>query len=191
MPEEYPKKQGKPSFPFSCSSNREHQYIEKDYHENCRSFYNGFPRRVSSPETVSIELNSHRSVKVSVDEAELNSCSSAVSSLHQDPEAESGIQDHVFLEQEDDEVMSSYVIEINCDHKEGTSETVSVDEAIAWAKEKFQAHISEKELSMRQHSDEQPIEMEGDVFFLFGRYILEAQQKKMKKKIWYKLCRKA
>lgn len=182
MPEEYPKKQGKPSFPFSCSSNREHQYIEKDYHENCRSFYNGFPRRVSSPETVSIELNSHRSVKVSVDEAELNSCSSAVSSLHQDPEAESGIQDHVFLEQEDDEVMSSYVIEINCDHKEGTSETVSVDEAIAWAKEKFQAHISEKELSMRQHSDEQPIEMEGDVFFFIWQKYIRSPTKKNEKK---------
>ncbi|XP_037493381.1 auxilin-related protein 2 [Jatropha curcas] len=42
-------------------------------------------------------------------------------------------------EQEEDEVMSSYVIEINSDHREVSGEAISIDEAIAWAKEKFQS----------------------------------------------------
>lgn len=166
MTEEYPKKQEKPIFPCNLSPYTEHQFMENEYHENFRSSYSGFRRQVSSPETISLEPNSYGSVKISVDDPELNSSSSAVSSLHQDPEPESGIQDHAFPEQEDDEVMSSYVIEINSYHRDGTgtcSETVSVDEAIAWAKEKFQAHSSEKDLSMRQGDNEQPVEMEGDV----------------------------
>lgn len=164
MTEEYPKKQGKPDFPCNLSPYTEHQFMENEYHENLRTSYSGFRRQVSSPETISLEPNSYGSVKLSVDDPELNSSSSAVSSLHQDPEAESGIQDHVFPEQEEDEVMSSYVIEINSYHRDGTcSETVSVDEAIAWAKEKFQAQSSEKDLSMGQGDNEQPVEMEGDV----------------------------
>ncbi|KAE7996155.1 hypothetical protein FH972_000902 [Carpinus fangiana] len=163
MTEEYPKKQGNPVFPCNLSSYTENQFMENEYHENFRTSYSGFRRQVSSPETISLEPNSYGSVKISVDDpAELNSSSSAVSSLHQDPEPESGIQDHAFLEQEDDEVMSSYVIEINSYHRDGTcGETVSVDEAIAWAKEKFQAQSSEKDLSTRQGDNEQPVEMEG------------------------------
>ncbi|KAG6695847.1 hypothetical protein I3843_09G115200 [Carya illinoinensis] len=165
MPEEHAKKQaaGKPAFPRNRSFHTEHQFMENEYHDNFKSFYNGFPsRRVSSPETISIEPNSYRSVKVStVDDPELNSSSSAVSSLHQDLEAETGIPDHVLSEQEDDEVMSSYVIEINCDHREGTSETVSIDETIAWFREKSQTQSTEKDLSLRHHDNEQPVEMEG------------------------------
>lgn len=164
MTEEYPKKQGNPAFPCNLSSYTENQFMENEYHENFRTSYSGFRRQVSSPETISLEPNSYGSVKISVDDpAELNSSSSAVSSLHQDLEPESGIQDHEFPEQEDDEVMSSYVIEINSYHREGTcGETVSVDEAIAWAKEKFQAQSSEKDLSMRQcDNNEQPVEIEG------------------------------
>jgi hypothetical protein len=164
MPQEYPKKQGKPAGPCSPSSYTEQQFMENEYNENFRSFYNGFPKRVSSPETISLEPNSYRSVKVSVDDWEHNSPASVVSSLHQDPETESVIQDHILprqeMEQEDDEVMSSYVIEINSDYREGTSEAVSIDDAIAWAKERFQSHC-EKDLSMRPQDNEQPVEREG------------------------------
>lgn len=175
MPEEHAKKQaaGKPAFPRNRSFHTEHQFMENEYHENFKNFYNGFPsRRVSSPETISIEPNSYRSVKVSiVDDPELNSSSSAVSSLHQDPEAETEIPDHhVLLEQEDDEVMSSYVIEINCDYREGTNETVCIDETIAWFREKSQTHSTEKDLSTRHHENEQPVEMEGDVVICFDEY---------------------
>ncbi|XP_030968018.1 J domain-containing protein required for chloroplast accumulation response 1 [Quercus lobata] len=165
MPKEYSKKQGKPTFPSNSSSYTEQEFMENEYHENFRSFYNGFPKRVSSPETISLEPSSYQSVKVSVDDLELmNSPASVVSSLHQDREAESGFQDHVLPKeeegQEEDEVMSSYVIEINFDHREGTSEAISIDEAVAWAKEKFQTH-SEKDLSMRPHDNEQNVEREG------------------------------
>ncbi|KAK7854186.1 auxilin-related protein 2 [Quercus suber] len=165
MPKEYSKKQGKPTFLSNSSSYTEQEFIENEYNENFRSFYNGFPKRVSSPETISLEPSSYQSVKVSVDDLELmNSPASVVSSLHQDREAESGFQDHVLpkeeVGQEEDEVMSSYVIEINFDHREGTSEATSIDEAIAWAKEKFQTH-SEKDLSTRPHDNEQNVEREG------------------------------
>jgi len=43
------------------------------------------------------------------------------------------------MELDEDEVMSSYVIENNSNHREGTGEAVSIDEAIAWAKEKSQS----------------------------------------------------
>jgi hypothetical protein len=38
-------------------------------------------------------------------------------------------------EMEQDEVTSSYVIENNSNHRGGTGKAVSIDEAIAWAKE--------------------------------------------------------
>lgn len=160
--------------------------MENEYRENFRSFYNELPKRVSSPEAISLEPSSYRSVKVSVDDLELmNSPASVVSSLHQDREAESGFQDHVLpkeeveQEEDEDEVMSSYVIEINFDHREGTSEAVSIDEAIAWAKEKFQTH-SEKDLSMRPHDHEQNVEREGNVLILFDIYS-ESKKKKNNK----------
>lgn len=85
-----------------------------------------------------------------MDDLELNSPSSVVSSLCQDHEVKTskvqykgwGEQE---MEQEEDEVMSSYVIEINADHREGTEEeALGVDEAIAWAKEKFYTHRSDQ-----------------------------------------------
>ncbi|KAH7568532.1 hypothetical protein JRO89_XS06G0011700 [Xanthoceras sorbifolium] len=122
------------------------QYMEND-NNNFRSSYYGSSRRVSSPETISIEPNSYRSIKLSTDDTEFNSPSSPASSLCQEPpDAKSGrlsnnntMQEQEAEQEDQDEVMSSYVIEINSDYREGTGgEAVSVDEAIAWAKEKFQ-----------------------------------------------------
>lgn len=89
-----------------------------------------------------------------MDDLELNSPSSVVSSLCQDVEAKaSKIQDKGYreeeMEQEEDEVMSSYVIEINVDNREATDEALSVDEAIAWAKEKFYMWNDDKSWSKR------------------------------------------
>jgi hypothetical protein len=100
-----------------------------------------------------------------VDDLELNSPSSPASSLCHEPEAKVGVQCNIMLEEEleqvededEDEVMSSYVIEINSDHREGTGEAVSIDEAIAWAKEKFRSRSFDRKhenVSMDHHSDE-------------------------------------
>ena len=140
------------------------------------SQYFGFSRRVSSPETISLEPDSYPSVKISLDDVELNSPgSSVVSSLCHDSitnqvksqtreyhvmtTEEEELDDQVGEEDDDDddddEVMSSYVIEIGSDHKEGTSDNaVGIDEAIAWAKEKFQTHSSsEKYLNTSEKED--------------------------------------
>ena len=163
-PEEYTRKQEIPSFPSNSPSYADIYYTENEYNDNFRSSYTKVSRQVSSPETISIEPNSFRSIKVSVDDLELNSPSSPVSSLCQEPEASVGavqfnaMQEEEEMEQDEDEVMSSYVIEINSDHREVASEAISIDEAIAWAKEKFQSHSFDRQ----QKKDESP-ESEGDM----------------------------
>lgn len=119
---------------------------ENDCHEKSIGGYPfGLNRRNPSPETISVEPISNGSLGVSADDLEHNSPVSAVSSVF---ESEKEQRLHIIEEQisrpdiveEDDEVISSYVIEINSDNKEGTCELNGVDEAIAWAKEKFQTH---------------------------------------------------
>ncbi|KDP38012.1 hypothetical protein JCGZ_04655 [Jatropha curcas] len=141
-PEEQFRKNEVPPFPSNSSSCADSYCVGNEYDDNnFRSSYVKISRQVSSPETISLEPNSYRSIKVSVDDLELNSPSSPVSSLCQEPEATKccntmGEEEN---EQEEDEVMSSYVIEINSDHREVSGEAISIDEAIAWAKEKFQS----------------------------------------------------
>ncbi|CAK9170251.1 unnamed protein product [Ilex paraguariensis] len=157
---EHPSEQGVPAFPSNCPS-----YIEKECNENFRNSHFGLSRQVPSPETISLEPYAYGSVKVSIEDFELNSPSSVVSSLCQDQEEKTGIvQDKELQEQctelEEDEEMSSYVIEINSDHRTGTGEALGVDEAIAWAKEKFQTQSSEKDWNVREDEKEQSVEME-------------------------------
>ena len=171
MPEENSRKQGMPAFPSNPSPYFENHFIKTEYDDDSTSIF-GFSQRVSFPETITVEPNSYGSIKVSIEDLELNSPSSAMSSVCQAPEAKPRIPDDELLhgpetEQEDDdddddEVMSSYVIEITPDRREGTDEADALDEAIAWAKEKFQTHSSEKEWSIRPHETEHLVEMEGD-----------------------------
>lgn len=133
---------------------------EFDYNENFRGSHFRFCRRNPSPETISLEPNSYHSLKVSADDLEHhNSPSSVISSLCQDQEAidvsnrtEDQMPLQQAIEQDEDEVMSSYVIEINAGNREWTEEAVGVDDAIAWAKEKFQT-CSEDMLGADQISD--------------------------------------
>lgn len=157
MHEEHPERQGMPAFSSNC-----HLYdVEYDYNQNFRGSHFKSCQRNPSPETISLEPNSYGSVKKSADGFELNnSPSSVVSSLCQDQEAvavASRTQDEMTqeqgTEQDEDEVMSSYVIEINADNREWTEEAVGVDEAIAWAKEKFQTYCSADILGADQISD--------------------------------------
>lgn len=110
----------------------------------------GLNRRNSSPETISLEPMSNGSFRVSADDMEVNSPASAVSSVcHSLGQERKGceVKDEVLEQEEEDEAMSSYVIEINSEIREGTCESNGVDEAIAWAKEKFQTHFSESKWS--------------------------------------------
>ncbi|KAK7304090.1 hypothetical protein RJT34_15127 [Clitoria ternatea] len=158
MPEEHPIKQGRPLFPCNSQS-FEIQFQDNEYEENFKSSHLGFPRRVSSPETVSLESNSYQSMKVSADDWELSSSVSAVSGLFQEPEAKSSVHDHILpelvVELDHDEVISSYVIEVNSNHREENCETAAIDEAIAWAKEKFQSRNSYEEPSLKIGGNEQ------------------------------------
>ncbi|CDP11215.1 unnamed protein product [Coffea canephora] len=135
---------------------------EFDYNENFRGSNFRFCRRNPSPETISLEPNSYRSLKVSADDLEHhNSPSSVISSLCQDQEAvdvvanrtEDQMSREQAMEQDEDEVVSSYVIEINAGNREWAEEAVGVDDAIAWAKEKFQTCCSEDMLGADQISD--------------------------------------
>ncbi|XP_027343712.1 uncharacterized protein LOC113856192 [Abrus precatorius] len=170
--EEYPRKQGVPLFPFSGQSFEiQHEDNEYNYKDNFKSSHMGFSRRVSSPETISLESNSYQSSKVFTDDWELNSPFSAVSSLCQEPEPKFSVHDHMLSEQiiegddgdndDDDEIMSSYVIELNCNLRREECGASDIDEAIAWAKEKFQSRSSEEESSMRSDGNEQTVGIEG------------------------------
>lgn len=139
--------------PFACN-----QFVENDYSSSFRGSYNEFSGRACSPETISLDPNSYRSIRVSRDDLELNSLASPASpasSLCQEPETRQDLA----REDEEDEVMSSYVIEINSDYyRQGTNEAVSIDDAIAWAKEKYQTHVSEmqneKQCSAEEMTDD-------------------------------------
>ncbi|KAK7411689.1 hypothetical protein VNO78_03126 [Psophocarpus tetragonolobus] len=164
MPGEHPIKQGGPL--FQCNGQSfEIQCQDNEYKESFKSSHLGFSRRVSSPETISLESNSYQSLKVSADDWELSSPFSAVSGLCQEPEAKSSVHDYILpelvIEQDDDEVMSSYVIEVNSNFREESCGTADIDEAIAWAKEKFQSRNSDEESSSRNEGNEQTTAVEG------------------------------
>ncbi|CAH9076430.1 unnamed protein product [Cuscuta epithymum] len=160
--DEYPRRQGTPpAIPCHPPSYN----AESKQNESLRNPQFGFSRRNSSPETISIDPNSYRSLKISTDhDMDLNSPSSVASSFGHDQEANlpCGVQDksmsdqEVSEEDEDDEVMSSYVIEINGSrYREVNNEGIGVDEAIAWAKEKFQKHCSENSSQVAPEEKEQ------------------------------------
>ncbi|KAE8655344.1 Chaperone DnaJ-domain-containing protein, putative isoform 2 [Hibiscus syriacus] len=134
--EEAARQQGMPAFPSSRSFYNKNLYVENEYENLMRSSSNnhGFSRRATSPEIISLELHSFRSVKLSADDFEFNSPSSPASSLCHEPVRAPGDSLH---QEEEDEVMSSYFIEINSDLRESSGEAVSIDEAIAWAKERY------------------------------------------------------
>ncbi|OVA08602.1 hypothetical protein BVC80_1293g10 [Macleaya cordata] len=136
----------------------EYQSIDLMNNENYRlrsSSRFGFSHSISSPETISIEPNSYRScIKIPVDSSldiPDSSPSSSVVSLHRelvdDERTKTHYQDKILQqeeEEEEEEVMSSsYVIEINNRDQGRIGEAVGIDEAIAWAKEKFKSQCLE------------------------------------------------
>lgn len=171
MPEEHQKKRGMPVFPCQSPSFMEDQFMETEFPENLRSSHFQFSRQFPSPESINLKPSSYGSFKLSVEDIELNSPSSGVSSLSFPvPEIRAKAEDTMLQEQmevDDDEVMSSYVIELTSEHREVADEAVDVGEAIAWAKEKFQTSSSEKELIRKQLEKEQFFELGGEFPCLF------------------------
>ncbi|MED6107920.1 hypothetical protein PIB30_018568 [Stylosanthes scabra] len=171
MREEYPDNHGVPTSP--CDSHSlEFQFPENEFKEIFKSPKLGSSRRVTtSPETISYEYGSYQSVKGFADDWELNSPISVVSSLCQEPEAKYSVHDCVLKEQitveddddeeDEDEVMSSYVIELNYNIRREDCEASAIDEAIAWAKEKFQSGSSDEGSSSKNDSNEQTAKTKG------------------------------
>lgn len=141
-------KQGMPDFSCSRPSVAENEHVE-----SFKSTDFGFSRRVSSPETSHLGPNSYSSFKVSVNDLEVDSPSSVVSSLLQEQQYRTNkIQEE---EGDDDEVMSSYVIEIGADDKEQTDKVEGVAEAIEWAKGKFQSQSLLEDWGIRQPDEKE------------------------------------
>ncbi|KAF8031017.1 hypothetical protein BT93_D0264 [Corymbia citriodora subsp. variegata] len=141
---------GIPAFPYSPPSWPDERLTEQEHRSNSRCSYNGFARPVPSPESITEEPSSRRRMKISVedDDMEINSPSSVISSLCQDPESNNpSIRDRVHVvrereieDQDEDEISGSFVIEIGTSNRQdGSGEALGIDEAIAWAKEKFRA----------------------------------------------------
>ncbi|KAK6154845.1 hypothetical protein DH2020_009093 [Rehmannia glutinosa] len=128
--------------------------------DSMKNYSFGPSRKNGSPESMSVEPMSNSSFRMSAEDLQFNSPSSPVSSVCQsDREVKTceKIVDEVVTEQdEEDEYMSSYVIEFNSGEREwSTCESNGVDEAIAWAKQKFQNHCSEEKSSEDEVDDKQ------------------------------------
>ncbi|KAL3833669.1 hypothetical protein ACJIZ3_008405 [Penstemon smallii] len=146
---------------------------ENDYLESLKNYPFGANRRNASAETISFEPISNGSYRASADDdlENINSPSPSVSSVCHSNQEQRGHDIEAEIDDpneehgdEDDESMSSYVIEINSDYyKEGTCEPNGVDEAIAWVNEKFKWNAqecrkdkpTEEVLSARQLSEGQ------------------------------------
>ncbi|CAA2967757.1 Hypothetical predicted protein [Olea europaea subsp. europaea] len=133
---------------------------DNNFVDNIRTNPSECSRRNSSPETISLEPVWDGIMRFSLDDLELKSPSSAVSSICQLDQQNIAceIEDQKLqlngIELEEDEIMSSYVIEINTDHREAKFEAIGVDEAIEWTKEKFRTHRPENEWSTKEHEKE-------------------------------------
>ncbi|KAH6826250.1 hypothetical protein C2S53_001687 [Perilla frutescens var. hirtella] len=141
--EDHQKKEKLASFPdIKPTLDSENEFVDKLW--GCPF---QFSRRNAIAESV-INLE-QMNLRVSENDVQFNSPSSAVSSDRNietceiiDDEME---QDYNVDEDEDeDELMSSYVIELDSCNRETTIESNDVDEAIAWAKEKFQKYCSQE-----------------------------------------------
>lgn len=151
VPEHYQRQKSVPIF----SGNQSMWSAGDDYNENLRGSPIGFRRKNPSPETINLEPISNTIVRQSTENTELNSPSSTVSSVCEEPQDKWNkiFQQHG-TEQDGDEDTRSYVIEIISDHREGTSEAIGVDEAIAWAKESFQTRCLENNSSTQEQVKE-------------------------------------
>ncbi|KAL4563454.1 hypothetical protein LXL04_027496 [Taraxacum kok-saghyz] len=136
-------KAAQPNHPCNCNSFAKTQTIDNDYTHKFKGGYTKFSQRTSSPEIISFGLDSYTSLKESIEDLQVNSPeSSVVSSFRQEQDEGKSIDPE--SEEEDDEVMSAYVIEINPSNRERIGDGIGIDDAIAWAKQKRESHNLEK-----------------------------------------------
>ncbi|KAK9151095.1 hypothetical protein Syun_009404 [Stephania yunnanensis] len=144
------KMRGSPDYAWTRLHAGEFQFAENEHYRS----NSWFPRSTSSPETITVERNSCQSFKASPEDQDTDSPSSAISSLYQDLENKPKYIDKVLYDDQEVEqeqvIMSSYVIEINSNKKEVRDECVALDEAIAWAKESFQSQSSDTTETVNQ-----------------------------------------
>ncbi|KAI3495439.1 hypothetical protein L1887_37779 [Cichorium endivia] len=143
--------EGQPDPPSNCHSFAKTQGIDSDYIQKFKGCYSGFSQRASSPEIISFGLDSYTSLKESIEDLQVNSpASSVVSSFYQEQDEGKNIDP-----EDDDEVMSSYVIEINPSNRERIGEGIGIDDAIAWAKEKRETPNLENEWSKEEAEEDE------------------------------------
>ncbi|KAL0698662.1 hypothetical protein Bca4012_054784 [Brassica carinata] len=155
------KKQSFPAFPTSVDSFSGHERSDFYY----RKPHFGGSRR-SSPETMSLDPSSFRRID---DFGPSSPASSPVSSfVYEEEDTETKqrmtgdcrVEEIEEEEEEEEEEMSSYVIEINSNRFDrGNSDSNDLDEAIAWAKERYQRpeakQTQEEDLMDSRRSEEE------------------------------------
>ena len=158
------KKQSFPVFPTSGDSFSGHERSDFYY----RKPYFSLSRR-SSPETMGLDPSSFRRID---DFGPSSPASSPVSSFvyeEEDTETKQRTKGDCNVEEveEEEDEMSSYVIEINSDRFDrGNSDSNDMDEAIAWAKERSQrpeAKPTEQDLIDSRRSEEEEAKSEEEV----------------------------
>ncbi|CAG7899050.1 unnamed protein product [Brassica rapa] len=153
------KKQSFPAFPTSGDSFSGHERSDFYYR---KPHFSGSRR--SSPETMSFDPSSFRRID---DFGPSSPASSPVSSFVYEEENTETKGDCNVDEVEEEEEMSSYVIEINSDRFDrGNSDSNDMDEAIAWAKERSQrpeAKQTQEEDLMDSRSEEAKSEEEMEM----------------------------
>lgn len=129
---------------FGCPPTNNHlprnNEQSNDYMIRSCNYNYGFPQRVTSPETINPLINP----TIHDYDMQLNSpSSSAISSLYHGPTTEFNHNNDQQREIDaeathDEEVTSSYVLQMNSQTTQvNNSEAIDINEAIAWAKEKF------------------------------------------------------
>ncbi|KAK9155095.1 hypothetical protein Sjap_002575 [Stephania japonica] len=144
------KMHGSPDYAWTRLHVEEFQFAENEhYKSNSR-----IPQSGSSPETIIVEHNSYQSFQAAPEDQDTDSPSSVISSLYQDFDNKPKFLDEVLYDDQEVEqeqvIMSSYVVEINSNKKEVRDESVALDEAIAWAKESFQSQSSDTTETINQ-----------------------------------------
>ncbi|GMH31062.1 hypothetical protein Nepgr_032905 [Nepenthes gracilis] len=128
-------------------------FIEDEYLRRSNSKHQ---QRVPSPDTINLE---EFSLRISMDDGhrEVNSPHPAASMLCEETVAKASVHTA-----EEDKVASSYVVTENTSRQ---TEAEDIDEAIKWAKGKFNAWSSQLQFNLRQHISDQSAEMLGDLPF--------------------------
>ncbi|KAI4368076.1 hypothetical protein MLD38_016679 [Melastoma candidum] len=134
FPSEHRKMEGTPVVPCGRPSVAEDRFMEDLYK---RSNFESPPRAISpislSPETFTAEPNLNPPAE---DEEEVKAASLS-SVISGDGERIMEEQDALAMSDEDDEILSSYVIEITPAIRDDSRRTPRIDEAVAWDMERF------------------------------------------------------